>query len=68
VRQVSTNHPRKVAQATLTGDLAKTFADVASAVGISEADLVRQSIRAYLGKEYVDYLRLKPGVNDRKKE
>jgi len=52
----------------LTGDLAKTFADVASAVGISEADLVRQSIRAYLGKEYVDYLRLKPGVNDRKKE
>ena len=53
VRHMKTQDTRKVAQAVLTGDLAEAFTTAASAAGISEADLVRQAIRAYLGKECV---------------
>ncbi len=48
-----TQETRKVAQAVLTGDLAEAFTTAASTAGISEADLVRQALRAYLGKECV---------------
>lgn len=44
---------RKVAQAVLTGELADRFTDAASTTEISEADLVRQALRSYLGMECV---------------
>ena len=53
VRLMETQDTRKVAQAVLTGDLADAFTNAASTAGISEADLVRQALRAYLGKECV---------------
>lgn len=53
VRQMIAREPRKVAQAVLTGDLAEKFTDAASTTGISEADLVRQALRDYLGLECV---------------
>jgi hypothetical protein len=51
VRQMKTQVTRKVAQAVLTGELADRFTDAASTAGISEADLVRQALRDYLGLE-----------------
>ena len=53
VRQMETQETRKVAQAVLTGELADKFTDTASTAGISEADLVRQALRDYLGLECV---------------
>ena len=53
VRQMDTRDSRKVAQAVLTGELADKFTDAASTAGISEADLVRQALRNYLGLECV---------------
>ena len=48
---MKTQVTRKVAQAVLTGELADRFTDAASTAGISEADLVRQALRDYLGLE-----------------
>lgn len=53
VRQMETQEIRKVAQAVLTGELADKFTHAASTAGISEADLVRQALRDYLGLECV---------------
>ena len=53
VRHMETQDTRKVAQAVLTGDLADAFTNAASTAGISEADLVRQALRDYLGLECV---------------
>jgi len=53
VRQMETQETRKVAQAILTGELADKFTYTASTAGISEADLVRQALRDYLGLECV---------------
>jgi len=54
VRQMKgTRETRKVAQAVLTGELADRFTDAASTTEISEADLVRQALRSYLGMECV---------------
>ncbi len=50
---MDTRDSRKVAQAVLTGELADKFTNAASTAGISEADLVRQALRDYLGMECV---------------